>query len=40
MNGAVHVLPQGQAKADEPAPRSVYLDAYLGPFRQWLDLRR
>lgn len=37
MNGAVHLLPQGQAKADEPAPRSVYLDAYLGPFRQWLD---
>ncbi len=38
MTAAVHRLPDapdGAVPVDEP--RSVYLDAYLAPFREWLD---
>jgi type IV secretion system protein VirB11 len=34
MSEAVHVLPLTEVRA---APRSVYLDAYLAPFRRWLE---
>ena len=40
MNSSLHVLPLGTADAGPPesaAVRSVYLDAYLEPFRQWLE---
>ena len=32
MTGTVHSLPQAEAER-----RSIYLDAYLAPFRQWLE---
>lgn len=35
MSGQVHPLPQDPASGS--GERSVYLDAYLAPFRQWLD---
>jgi len=42
VNAAVLQLPQGEGEAFDThcavqLPRSVYLDAYLAPFRQWLD---
>lgn len=35
MSADIHPLPAGDPQSGE---RSVYLDAYLAPFRQWLDL--
>lgn len=35
MNAELHVLPL--APPEESGPRSVYLDAYLEPFCEWLD---
>ena len=39
MSADIHPLPHNAPIADqsEAAERSVYLDAYLQPFRQWLD---
>lgn len=37
MSGAVHRLPQAAPGDEPPLPRSVYLDAYLAPFRPWLE---
>lgn len=37
MTGAVHLLPQAAPEVEAPQQHSVYLDAYLGPFREWLD---
>lgn len=34
MSADIHSLPAGES---QPGERSVYLDAYLAPFRQWLD---
>jgi type IV secretion system protein VirB11 len=34
MSADIHPLPAGEPQSGE---RSVYLDAYLAPFRQWLD---
>ncbi|MEC7400212.1 MAG: P-type DNA transfer ATPase VirB11, partial [Pseudomonadota bacterium] len=40
MSAEIHPF-QGQPEDSDPAPvigeRSVYLDAYLAPFREWLD---
>ena len=40
MSADIHPLPQsgGAADAGAQAGRSVYLDAYLEPFRRWLDM--
>ncbi len=37
MTADIHPLPVLAAAGGAPAPRSVYLDAYLAPFREWLD---
>jgi type IV secretion system protein VirB11 len=37
MNGAVHRLEPIVPGEGAPLPRSVYLDAYLAPFRPWLE---
>jgi type IV secretion system protein VirB11 len=37
VSGEVHALPLAAADAIPAAQRSVYLEAYLAPFREWLD---
>lgn len=37
MTADVHALPLAGAESVSPAQRSVYLDAYLAPFREWLE---
>ncbi len=37
MSAEVHPLPPATGRGHVPARRSVYLDAYLAPFRPWLE---